>query len=446
MSRLRRGKLPFSGLTSGGTSLITAPCASMISDTRRRWARGPGSAWPPAMMATVWPPASIVAAWAAPSMPNARPETTVAPSSTERRASRAARLRPTAVGRRVPTMATDRRGMQRRSRAPAIEHRRRHRQDVEAWRIAGIERGHGPHAVRTEHRPGLLGPVEPPPRCRRRRCSADGGPRHRRAGAVEGVPSRAADQDGGGRAEDSRQAREGMLADARHGRQREPCVALEVEGLAHAARARSCGSRRPAAAWMVAGSTVDASPRSAMVRAMRSTRWTPARRPGARLRDVGKRPTRGRSERGRLGHVGPRELGVQPAAIPCSSGRASGGDARRDHGGGLRRLHRDELTGRHATQLDPEVESIEERAADPSHVAIGLPCRAGARSQPVPLEATSAGVHRRDDLDAGRVADMTRSTSDDDLAFLQVAAAVRRARRGRTRPARPGRGCLGARG
>ncbi len=58
------------------------------------------------MTAIVMPPAWIVAACAAPSIPVARPETTVAPAETRFVASRAAIARPAFVARRVPTTAT----------------------------------------------------------------------------------------------------------------------------------------------------------------------------------------------------------------------------------------------------------------------------------------------------------------------------------------------------
>ena len=107
MIRFRRGNVPRFGAVSGGNSLITAPPWATIARASPRCEAGYSRRCPPPMTATVVPPARSVAAWAAASIPSARPETTV----TSRPAIASAILplvaRPTAVGRRVPTMATD---------------------------------------------------------------------------------------------------------------------------------------------------------------------------------------------------------------------------------------------------------------------------------------------------------------------------------------------------
>ena len=62
----------------------------------------------PPMTATVGVPARTAAACAAPSIPSARPETTVAPRAATPSEMRPAVARPVSVGRRVPTIATER--------------------------------------------------------------------------------------------------------------------------------------------------------------------------------------------------------------------------------------------------------------------------------------------------------------------------------------------------
>ena len=84
----------------------TAPPPSTMASASRSCARGKSAAWPPPMNATVGAPSVTHAAWAAPSIPMARPETTVAPARASAVAIRLAIRRPAGLGFRVPTTAT----------------------------------------------------------------------------------------------------------------------------------------------------------------------------------------------------------------------------------------------------------------------------------------------------------------------------------------------------
>ena len=64
MMRLRRGNVPWLGLTSGASSDTTAPPPAMIAAASRACDRGATTAWPPPMTATVVPPARTVASCA----------------------------------------------------------------------------------------------------------------------------------------------------------------------------------------------------------------------------------------------------------------------------------------------------------------------------------------------------------------------------------------------
>ncbi len=190
MIRFRRGNVPRDGTVSGANSLTTAPPPSTMRRARPRWAAGYSRSCPPPITATVGASAPMAAAWAAPSIPIARPETTVAPRPATASAIRAAVLRPMAVGRRVPTIATarsrsiddaDPRSVQdRRGQRHASEPRRIRvvRQDHDARRrCAGPGPGSGPGWRQPSRSPGRSRPgtrarrrrPRPPPRASRRR-------------------------------------------------------------------------------------------------------------------------------------------------------------------------------------------------------------------------------------------------------------------------------------
>ena len=84
------------------------------------------------------------AACAAPSMPSARPDTIVAPSSATASAIRPAVARPTSVGRRVPTTATARVAVERRGVAAHEQDRRRQLDPPESRRVRRRRPASGP--------------------------------------------------------------------------------------------------------------------------------------------------------------------------------------------------------------------------------------------------------------------------------------------------------------
>ncbi len=135
MIRFRRGNVPFDGSTSGASSDTTAPPAATIASARRMCADGPSVAWPPPMTATVVPPARSVASCAAPSMPKARPDTTVASAATRAVAIRPAVARPALVARRVPTTATARARDSVACGAPQVQDVRWHRDGRQPRRV-----------------------------------------------------------------------------------------------------------------------------------------------------------------------------------------------------------------------------------------------------------------------------------------------------------------------
>ena len=106
MIRLRRGKVPGSARCPGRARTRRRRRPRRSRPPAAAWARGWMSAWPEPMTATVVPRAWSAAACAAPSIPTARPDTTLAPTATRSPAIRAAMARPASVGRRVPTIAT----------------------------------------------------------------------------------------------------------------------------------------------------------------------------------------------------------------------------------------------------------------------------------------------------------------------------------------------------
>ena len=102
--RLRSGKRNASGAVPGGHSESSTPRPQTASHSSACW-RGYGVSGPLPTTATGRPPSTArTPRWAAPSMPFAKPDTTLTPASARPRPSIAAISRPTPVALRVPTM------------------------------------------------------------------------------------------------------------------------------------------------------------------------------------------------------------------------------------------------------------------------------------------------------------------------------------------------------
>ena len=102
--RLRNGKRKASGAVPGGHSESNTPRPQTASHSSACW-RGYGVSGPLPTTATGRPPSTArTPRWAAPSMPFAKPDTTLTPASARPRPSIAAISRPTPVALRVPTM------------------------------------------------------------------------------------------------------------------------------------------------------------------------------------------------------------------------------------------------------------------------------------------------------------------------------------------------------
>ena len=249
MIRLRRGKVPRFGAVSGGNSLITAPPWATIARASPRWAAGYSRRCPPPITATVVPPARSVAAWAAASIPSARPETTVAPRPATASAILPLVARPTAVGRRVPTMATDL-GRSSAAADPAT-YSTGGGSSIAAQprRVVGVDERHGPHA-RPVERARAAG-RDPPPRRRRPSRSPTRATASRRRARRRRPPAAAGPRGAHGLAQDAArvaerrdQPRERHGPDALDGVEHDPRVALAIAGSVPAVASAAVPSAR----------------------------------------------------------------------------------------------------------------------------------------------------------------------------------------------------------
>ena len=447
MIRLRRGNVPRFGAVSGGNSLITAPPWATIARASPRCEAGYSRRCPPPMTATVVPPARSVAAWAAASIPSARPETTV----TSRPAIASAILplvaRPTAVGRRVPTMATDRGPVERARRSGDVEHGRRQLDAAQPRRVVGVDQRDRPHA----------GPVERGELPFGIRCCVRDGPRDRRRERRRAVvepdgggdqPGRATRrtglaQDAARVAEGRDQPRERHGPDALDGVEHDPRVALAVVGVRGAGADRPVGRRqhrlrrrpvrrstdaRPARGRLVAAPGAGASHPEHQPAARIVIRSTGARKRAASSRCVGPDDLRARQVRDRprdaqqpLGPAAGQPLALREGdrprrgdlveatdrperaspdapvrrlagstALPPPGGRDALGDLRGRLGGD----GADERRRRHPIDGDPQVDPVAQRTRDPAQVPLRDARRAGARAVGGAQLATRARVHR----------------------------------------------------
>ncbi len=107
-------------------------------------------------------------------------------------------------------------------------------------------------------------------------------------------------------------------------------------------------------------------------------------------------------------------------ASVARQGRAPGvPDPLRDDRAGLRAGGPHERLGVDAWHDHAQLDAVQERPTDASHVACRLPHRATARSGRVTVPAAAAGVHGRDELQPRRVADGAVRAHDLHRAVLQ---------------------------
>ena len=156
-----------------------------------------------------------------------------------------------------------------------------------------------------------------------------------------------------------------------------------------------------------------------MVRATRSTRWTPravssspsatsARvAPGGLIQGTASRSRRPR--RRALGAPAASRQGPLPG-LP---------DARSHAGAGSGRAAPDELRGVQPRHDHAQVDAVQQRPADATHVALRLARRAAAGAHRIAVPATAAGVHGRDELQPRRVAHRTVGPHDLHGAVLE---------------------------
>ena len=432
ISRLRRGNVPRDGLVSGANSLTTAPPVRTIARARARCAAGYRRSWPPPITATVGRPARTAAAWAAPSIPSARPDTTVAPSAATRVADpaggRAAELRgPPRADDRDRALAIERRRDRRARRGRAAGARSsggatgtRRRASVSDRETRAADRLEQPRRVlrgRDEGRGGLRarGWASRPRRPSRRRASGQ----HRASARSRARPRRCRIAPRAARTTPARRPRRQPARPTRRARPPSSRTSAAERrsgspspspppGRARAARRDRCPAsarlrerralgRQPEPGRLVEvrGRDDRRPSRSAIVRATRRSRSVP--RPLSRSRSASRiaRVTSARPSPQIERSLRPRTRPLGTLPLRARWTLAGGRDPRRDDRARLRRGPADEQRGRDPVDRDPEVDPVAQRPGDPAPVALRDARRAAARGPRRPAHAARAGVHRR---------------------------------------------------
>ena len=403
MSRLRCGNVPFEGSTIGAYSETTPPPPSTIASASRSWARGNSRPWPPPMNAMVGLRSATAAAWAAPSIPTARPETTVASARASAVPIRLAIRRPAGLGRRVPTTPTTWSFASAAERAadeqaPAARCR---------WRAGGAgtpdrpaRRRGAPRArsppgstsrrsagQRRSRRPRLPAIARPSPSSDRLAATSAAAPAFAAPAArtLAGDPSDSTSRPRvsgpspwteSSTASASRSARD--MAAARRGAASQSAIAGRVGSRSNAEHrldrqrhgARSVGGRQRAASSRCSISTAGASARSATVLATRRSRSVPRPDSSSASARSASRSLAAESSPAIARRARPltREFNRPPGRASCRSRAAAMRAATTAER--LRLRSADHHRGRHAGERDPDVDPVAERPGEPPDVAI----------------------------------------------------------------------------
>ena len=154
---------------------------------------------------------------------------------------------------------------------------------------------------------------------------------------------------------------------------------------------------------------------------MRATRTQALGRPGGHAGPLGegdRSPFRGAIEAGRRAQGPAREPAVETASqrqLPGPPGGDPHGDGRR----GLGLAARSSVPRRDPGHPDPQVDAVAQRPGDAARGSVPGRRRAAAAPGRVAVPAARAGVHRRDELEAGREDDRPPDPRDRDPALLQ---------------------------